>query len=166
MARCFLFYKKGGGVVKLTPKQKAFADYYIETANATESAIRAGYSKKTAKVIGAENLTKPYIASYIEEIMKKKDKERVASQDEVLEYLTRVMRKEEVEPLSVQEQKPVIGEDGKKKGYETVTKIIDMPPSIKDRIKAAELLGKRYSLFKDKLDLDANMKIEIVDDIK
>ena len=51
---------------KLTPKQKAFADYYIETGNATEAAIRAGYSKKTARVIGQENLTKPAIKQYIE----------------------------------------------------------------------------------------------------
>ncbi len=44
--------------MKLTPKQKAFADYYIQTGNATEAAIKAGYSKKTARFIGNENLTK------------------------------------------------------------------------------------------------------------
>ena len=51
--------------MKLTPKQKAFAEYYIETGNATESAIRAGYSKKTARVIGQENLLKPTLKSHI-----------------------------------------------------------------------------------------------------
>lgn len=132
--------------VKLTEKQKRFCDYYIETGNATEAAVKAGYSERTAKVIGAENLTKPYLRSYIDNKMKEKDNERIASQDEILEYLTRVIRNEEQEPCVVQEQRPVIGEDGKKKGYITENKIMLMPISVKDRTRAAELLGKRYGL--------------------
>jgi phage terminase small subunit len=53
--------------MKLTPKQQAFADYYIQSGNATEAAIKAGYSEKTAKQIATENLSKPYLASYIKE---------------------------------------------------------------------------------------------------
>lgn len=63
---------------KLTPKQKAFADYYIETGNATEAAIKAGYSEKTAKVTGYENLTKPYLKSYIDKRMKELESARIA----------------------------------------------------------------------------------------
>ena len=80
---------------KLTPKQKAFADYYIETGNATEAAIRAGYSKKTARVIGQENLTKPAIKQYIDKRNKVIESERIASITEVKEDWTRVMRGEE-----------------------------------------------------------------------
>ena len=122
---------------KLTPKQKAFADYYIETGNATEAAIKAGYSKKTARVIGQENLQKPAIKAYIEERMNEKDKERIASQDEILEFLTKVVRGE------LTEQVPVLVGEG-------VQKLVEKDISMKDRIKAAELLGKRYFMWNNK----------------
>ena len=75
---------------KLTEKQKRFIDYYIEFADAKKAAIEAGYSEKTAKQIGSENLTKLY--PYIQEKLKEKEKERIASQDEVLRYFTAIMR--------------------------------------------------------------------------
>jgi phage terminase small subunit len=122
---------------KLTPKQKAFADYYIETGNATEAAIKAGYSKKTARVIGQENLLKPAIKAYIEERMNEKDKKRIASQDEILEFLTKVVRGE------LTEQVPVLVGEG-------VQELVEKDISMKDRIKAAELLGKRYFMWNNK----------------
>ncbi len=112
---------------KLTPKQKAFADYYIETGNATEAAIKAGYSKKTARVIGTENLTKPALKQYIDERLSKIEDERIAKGDEVLKYLTSVMRGEEKDQFG-------------------------LDASLQDRTKAAELLGKRYRLFVDKVE--------------
>lgn len=135
--------------MKLTERQKAFCDYYIETLNATEAARRAGYSEKTAKEIGCENLTKPNIQAYIQERMKQMDKERIASAEEVLEYLTRVMRGEEKEKLL----------EYNEEGEET---IISTPPSIRNRTKAAELLGKRYALFIDKgqVDVSVNKSLE------
>ncbi|ABK61622.1 MULTISPECIES: terminase small subunit [Clostridium] len=151
--------------MKLTPKQKAFADYYIQLGNATEAAIKAGYNKKTARQIGSMNLTKVDIKNYIQERMTQLEDKRIAKAEEVLQYLTRVVRGEENEPLAVQEQEPVIGEDGKKKGYRTVTKVINIGPNIKDRNKAAELLGKRYRLFTEKVEVEGNVGIEIVDDI-
>ncbi|WFD12001.1 terminase small subunit [Tepidibacter hydrothermalis] len=138
--------------VKLTEKQKRFADYYIETGNATEAAIRAGYSKKTARQIGQENLTKPYISKYIQEILGKKEKERIASQDEVLKFLTSVMRGKEAEE--------VVCPDGSGGTFRELK-----GSNIKDRVKAAELLGKRYSLFTDKVNLEANVGVTIIDDI-
>jgi phage terminase small subunit len=122
---------------KLTSKQKAFADYYIETGNATEAAIKAGYSKKTAKEMGYENLTKPHIKAYIEERMNEKDKKRIASQDEILEFLTKVVRGE------LTEQVPVLVGEG-------VQELVEKDISMKDRIKAAELLGKRYFMWNNK----------------
>lgn len=126
-------------MTKLTVKQKAFCDYYIETGNATEAAIRAGYSEKTAKVIGSENLTKPYIRAYIDERLKSIEDKRIAKGEEVLQYLTKVMRGEEKDQFG-------------------------LDASLQDRTKAAELLGKRYSLFTEKVDVTIE-KSETFDEI-
>lgn len=83
--------------VKLTPKQQKFADYYIASGNATEAALKAGYSKKTARSIGQENLTKPAIANYIEEMNRQLESERIADMKEVKEFWTETMRNEMVE---------------------------------------------------------------------
>lgn len=80
--------------MNLTPKQKAFADYYIECGNSTEAARKAGYSEKTSRSIGAENLTKPDISAYIAARMQAIEKDRVASADEVLAFFSSVMRGE------------------------------------------------------------------------
>ena len=80
--------------MNLTPKQKAFADYYIECGNSTEAARKAGYSEKTSRSIGAENLTKPDISAYIAERMQAQNEARVASADEVLAFFSSVMRGE------------------------------------------------------------------------
>ncbi len=74
--------------MKLTEKQKKFADYYIESGNATQAAIKAGYSKKTAYKIGAENLRKPQIKKYIGERMEQLASERIMSAQEILERLS------------------------------------------------------------------------------
>jgi len=131
--------------VKLTEKQKRFCDYYIETGNATEAAIRAGYSAKTARFIGAENLTKPNIKNYIDNKLKEMEDKRIAKADEVLKHLTAAMRGEIEEEVVVVEG---IGD------YESRARVIKKQLSAKERIKAAELLGKRYALFTDKLDVD------------
>ena len=136
--------------MKLTPKQKAFAEYYIETGNATESAIKAGYSRKTARVIGQENLLKPAIKSYIDEKMKELESKRIAKAEEVLEYLTRVLRGEETEQVVVVEN---TGD------FMSEARLVDKELSAKDKIKAAALLGKRYRLFVDKVEADVNQTV-------
>ncbi|MFI8723877.1 terminase small subunit [Bacillus altitudinis] len=138
--------------MKLTEKQKRFADYYIELGNATEAARKAGYSSKTAKSIGQENLTKPDIKSYIKERLDEKDAERIASQDEILEFLTAVMRGEKTEQIPVG-----LGEGAQQ--------LEDKDPYLKDRVKAAELLGKRHSMWTDKVDMEGPVGVRIVDDI-
>ncbi|HBH0878269.1 TPA: terminase small subunit [Clostridioides difficile] len=135
---------------KLTEKQKRFCDYYIETGNATEAAIKAGYSEKTAKVIGAENLTKPYLKSYIDEKLKEFESNRIADAKEVMEYLTKIVRNE------AKEEVVVVSENG----VERVKKDV----SIRDRNKAAELLGKRYRLFTDKVEVEGAIPIVITGD--
>ena len=74
----------------LTEKQKRFIDYYIKYADATKAAIEAGYSKNSARQIGSENLSK--LDNYIQSKLREKEKERIASQDEVLRYFTTIMR--------------------------------------------------------------------------
>ena len=123
---------------KLTEKQKRFIDYYVETANATESAKSGGYSSKTAKNIGAENLTK--LIYFIQERLQQLEDNRIASQEEVLQYLTKVMRGEEKDQFG-------------------------LDASLQDRTKCAELLGKRYGTFKEKVDVTGNIPVVIQDDI-
>ena len=89
--------------MKMTNKQKRFCDEYLIDMNATQSAIRAGYSPKTAKVIGNENLSKPYLKAYIEKRLKEKEDNLIATQDEVLRYLTSVMRGESESEIVVVE---------------------------------------------------------------
>ena len=123
---------------ELTEKQKRFIDYYIEFADAKKAAIEAGYSKKTAKVIGCENLTK--LNCFIQEKLKEKEDNRIASQDEVLRYLTSVMRGEEKDQFG-------------------------LDASLQDRTKCAELLGKRWGTFKEKVEHSGNIPVVINDDI-
>lgn len=131
---------------KLTAKQQRFCDEYLIDLNATQAAIRAGYSKKTARVIGQQNLSKLAVKNYIDERMAEKEAALVADQDEVLKYLTSVLRGESQSTEIVVEG---IG-DGCSEAR-TITK----GPSEKDRLKAAELLGKRYALFRENVKLDA-----------
>lgn len=150
MRALFYFIKKGGVVMKLTPKQKAFAEYYIETGNATEAARKAGYKGKNLNRIASENLSKLDIKSYIDEKMKELEDKRIAKAEEVLEYLTRVIRGEETEQVVVTEN---IGD------FMSEAKVVDKEISAKDKIKAAELLGKRYRLFVDKVEKNSNVNV-------
>lgn len=126
----------------LTEKQKRFCDEYLIDLNATQSAIRAGYSEKTARAIGNENLSKPYIREYIDKRLAEKDKKLIADQDEVLRYLTAVLRGESVSEEIVVEG---VG-DGRSEARK-----VQKAPSEKDRLKSAELLGKRYGIYTDKI---------------
>lgn len=126
---------------KLTLKQQRFADEYIICGNATEAAIKAGYAKRSAQQVGSENLLKPVIKSYIDERLDELKSEKVADQQEVLEFLTSVMRGEKTEQTLCS-----IGELGQQ--------VIDIDVGAKDRIKAAELLGKRHRLWTDKIEAE------------
>ena len=156
----------------LTEKQKLFCNEYLIDLNATQAAIRAGYSGKTAYRTGADNLKKPQIAEYISEKMRKKEDELIAKQDEVLRYLTEVMRREKKESivvtLSRETSAYVPDEHGsmrKQTIKEEVPETVEIPAKLSDANKAAELLGKRYGLFTDKLQLNAPSVPVILDNI-
>ena len=132
---------------RLNDKQKAFADYYIESLNATESYKMAyNCSYNTARTNGARLLTNANIKKYIDEVMNAKDESRIASQDEILQILTDIARgitEEEVVQFSQ------LGEE-----LRTTRK-----PTIKDRMKASELLGKRYRMWVDKVEANVNQQV-------
>lgn len=128
--------------MKLTAKQKKFVDSYIADSNATQAAIEAGYSRKTARFVGAENLTKPNIKAAIDEHMNRIESDKIAKADEVLQYFTTVLRGEAKETIIVSTP------DG--------AEAVKNDPSIKDRMAAGKELLKRYpgddKVFKAQLD--------------
>lgn len=126
---------------ELTIKQKRFADEYIISGNATGAAVKAGYSSKYANTNASKLLQNTAIKSYIDERLAQLASEKIATQEEVLTYLTSVMRGETQEQTLIS-----IGELG-----QTIT---DIDVGAKDRIKAAELLGKRHRLWTDKVEAD------------
>lgn len=135
----------------MNARQKKFCDEYLIDCNATQAAIRAGYSPKTAKSIGNENLTKPDLKAYIDEQLELLHSKRTADAQEVLEYLTSVMRGEHTEQTL-----QLVGD-----GVQTIT---DIDVSAKGRLKAAELIGKRYGMFKDNINLGES-KVILVDEV-
>ena len=139
--------------LKLTEKQKRFADYYVELGEQTDAYIKAGYKvkdRKVAKVNASRLLTNANLRKYIDECIEKKDGQRIAKQDEILEFLTSVMRGEVTEKVPI----------GLGYGEQ---KLIENNASIKDREKAAELLGKRYGTWVDNVNVET--KVEIIDNI-
>lgn len=127
----------------LTIKQKSFANLYIETGNATQSYMDAGY-KATKREVAEANarklLGKYSVQKYIEDRMQELKQNSIASQEEVLQYLTKVMRGEEKDQFG-------------------------LDASLQDRTKCAELLGKRYGTFKEKVEHIGSIPVVINDDI-
>lgn len=124
----------------MNARQKRFCDEYLIDCNATQAAIRAGYSPKTAKQVGQRLLTNVDLKAYIDEQLEKIHNEKTADAQEVLEYLTSVMRGEHTEQTL-----QLIGEG--------VQQITEIEVAAKERLKAAELIGKRYGMFKDNMNL-------------
>ena len=137
----------------LNERQKRFCEEYIVDSNATQAAIRAGYSERTANEQGARLLAKDSVKSYIRELMDEKKDDTIASAMEVMQYLTSVIRG--------QSRSHVLARNDLGAEY-----ILEKPPDEKERLKAAELMGKRHQLFTDKVKVDGNMPVMIVDDLE
>lgn len=150
--------RNGDAVVdKLTEKQRRFADEYIRTGNITQSYLNAYHSVKkenTAKSAGSRLMTNVNVKAYIDERLEKLKKESIAEQDEILQYLTSVMRGELKD-----EQLLVVGDDfgSEVERHETRAEIVA-------RTKAAELLGKRYMMWTEKQQVE-NITPTFVDDV-
>lgn len=135
----------------MTDKQKKFADEYLIDLNATQAAIRAGYSEKTAYSIGDENLKKPEIKAYIEAQLDAMHNDSIATAEEVLGYLTSVLRAESRSRVVI--------------GTPMGAQEIDKPPDEKERLKAAELLGKYHAIWTDRSQVENIGPVQIIDDV-
>lgn len=136
----------------MTPKQQLFCDEYLIDLNATQAAIRAGYSEKTARQTGVENLTKPVIRAYLDERIGSKTTRLIASQDDVLRLLTGIIAGEEEGTALV----------GIGQGAQSVRQV---PPTNAEKIRAAEILGKYYKLFTDRQEIQLSGAVQFIDDI-
>ena len=134
-------------------RQRRFADEYLIDLNAEQAAIRAGYSERYARGNAHKLVAKGCIKDYITEQLEKIHSEKIADVVEVMMYLTSVMRGEHTEQTL-----RLIGE-----GYQEIT---DINISAKERLKAAELIGKRYGMFTDKLNVEGSIPVVIVDDLE
>lgn len=172
-------------MAKLTKKQKKFCDEYLIDLNATQAAIRAGYSEKTARFIGAENLTKPNIQEYIQQRMNAREKRTEITQDMVLRELAKIafsngsdFAKVVTKPRKKMVWNDEIQEYEEKEVEEQFVELIDtdkLPDdkkaaiaSIKetkhgivvescDKVKALELIGRHLGMFKDKIELSGQV---------
>ena len=142
--------------MKLSIKQKKFADEYIISGNAYQAAINAGYSHTYANNNISKLLGNVGIKSYIDERMQKLEDKAIAKQDEILRYLTSVMRGES--------KSAVVVVEGTGEGCSDA-RVVYKPPDEKERTKAAELLGKRHSLWTEKLDIEGGLTINFVEDV-
>lgn len=140
----------------MTEKQKRFVDEYLIDLNATQAAVRAGYSAKSAYSIGTENLKKPEIERAIEEQLQQLHNSKTADAQEIIEYLTSVMRGESTAQVVVVE--------GEGEGC-SAARTMEKAPDEKERLRAAELLGKRFGIFTDKAEINANITSEKLADV-
>ncbi len=129
---------------KLTPKQQTFVDEYIISGNATQAAIKAGYSKKTARFVGAENLTKPNIKVELEKRNAEIKSQKTMDMQEVMERLAAIARGETVEQQVTN------------KGT-----VVEVEPKTSDQIRAMELIGKRYGAWTDKKEVTGGLEINV-----
>ena len=129
---------------KLTQKQQRFLDEYIISGNATQAAIKAGYSKKTARFVGAENLTKPNIKVELEKRNDEIKSQKTMDMQEVMERLAAIARGETVEQQVTN------------KGT-----VVEVEPKTSDQIRAMELIGKRYGAWTDKKEVTGGLEINV-----
>ena len=135
----------------MTEKQKLFADEYLIDCNATR-AYKVAYptvkKDEVARANASRLLTNANVQKYINDRMQKIHNEKTADAQEVVEYLTSVLRGKSTSSVLARDE---IGAE----------RVSEKPPDEKERLKAAELLGKRYGLYTDKVDLDADAELHI-----
>lgn len=155
-------------MAELNTKQKRFCDEYLVCLNATQAAIKAGYKEKYARQSASKLLQNATVKKYIEKRLAEKQDELIADQEEVLKYLTAVMRRQKTEHIVVtvkeETSKYIKDEDGKMRKQtirKEVPKVVEIPAMLKDSNKAAELLGKTYGMYTDRVESDVDMELNI-----
>ena len=134
-------------MAKMTAKQQRFCDEYLIDLNATQAAIRAGYSAKYANTNASKLLQITVIKNFLAERMAEKESNLIASQDEVLRFLTAVMRGEE------KDERIITNADGEREDIGRRKQL--------HQLQAAEMLAKRYGLLVEKVDVDGDMDLNI-----
>ena len=143
--------------MKLTAKQKRFCEEYIVDCNATQAAIRAGYKEKYAHTNANKLLQKTTLKNYINEMLENVKSNNIADATEVMEYLTSVVRGKSMSEIVVIEG---VGEGC------SIARTMQKQPDEKERLKAAELIGKRYGMFKENVNVDGVSQVVIVNDLE
>lgn len=178
-------------MAKLTPKQQRFVDEYLIDLNATQAAIRAGYSEKTARVVGAQNLSKLNIQAEIQKAMNEREKRTEVTADKVVQQLAKIAFSDIKDVVSWGEQDIVVGVNkqtgqpvkrremtiGVKPADEVDGTVLSeitettnnqgrkIGVKLNDRMKALELLGRHLGMFRDNVNIDGNIAVQFVDDI-
>ncbi|MFD2704225.1 terminase small subunit [Salibacterium lacus] len=156
-------------MAELNTKQQRFADEYIVCGNATDAAIKAGYSEKTAYSQGQRLLKKVEVQKYIQGAMEKLQDERILTQKEVLIILSDIARGEAKEYKEVVTKKGEYvdnpNSDKQQLVYNEYAEMIALPTKNSDRNKAAELIGKRYGMWTEKQEIEHSGAVQFVDDI-
>lgn len=132
-------------------RMKDFADFYLESGNIYESAIKAGYSENYAKTNASKLLDKDSVKKYIDEQLAKIQSQRIATVTEVMEYLTKGLRQE------LEEEVIVVEGDGMGSSARIMTKKI----GIRDSNKCAEMLAKRFGILSDKFSVEGAIPVVI-----
>lgn len=155
-------------MAKLTEKQKRFVEEYLIDLNATQAAIRAGYSPNTAKDIGCENLAKPNIRACIDKEIAERSKRTGINQDRVIRELARLAFVNANDVIDMEEAKLKDGATEDDTAAIASVKVKTIPTKegegiereikLTDKLKALELLGKHLGMFKDKVEIDATVK--------
>lgn len=154
-------------IMALTIKQKQVADDFIITGNRTKSYLKFYKNVKnreTAAAAASRLFNTQEVKEYIEQKMKELDEELIADQREILRGLTKQFRREEIDYQVVMIKKPRFDDNGNFLGMEEKPEVIKLPTQNKDSIKAGELLGKRFGMWTDKIELEASNQVVIVDD--
>ena len=139
-------------MAKMSARQELFCLEYIRDGNATQAAVRAGYSPKYANTNAAKILQNTAVRARIDELMANLQQEKIADAEEVLRYLTSVIRGEATEEVAV--------------GTPIGTEIIAKHIGGREQVKAAELLAKRYGLLTENVKLTGGLPVQIVDDME
>ena len=159
----------------MTKKQKRFVEEYLMDLNATQAAIRAGYSPDSARDIGCENLTKPNIKAAIDRAIAERSRRTGINQDRVLLELAKVAFLNPVDVIDMDgatirgeanrddtaciasvKVKTIPTDDGQ---------ITEREVKVYDKLKALELLGKHFGMFTDKVKVDGALPVVLYDDI-
>lgn len=166
-------------MAKLTEKQKRFIEEYLIDLNATQAAIRAGYSPNSARDIGSENLTKPDIRARIDEALAERSRRTGINADRVLRELGRIAfvnpkdvidfqtaevkagtSDDDLAAIAGMKVKYVPHKDFDEDGEPIIEQAIEREVKLCDKLKALEMCGRHLGMFKD--DQDSNVPVTVV----